>query len=347
MAIMRVDADLTGGDNDGTTWAKAYEGATGLQSALTAFGTGDIIWAVGDFTLTAPLSLAAVGSATAQGYILGHGRTGGDPAQDGTQVVIDANTEANCLSFATGYHYVQIENIDFTGATGDGIRAASNGATNITLLKCRAYSNGDNGVGGNDSGFRIYYSRYILCEAYSNTGSGIESNLGSLAWGCSAHNNGGHGILLAAYTVAAECVAYENTSRNLYMGAQGSLIAGCTADAGYYGIQGIYHTVIVCCRTTNASIDAMLGNRGGVMLYNVTDEALGTPISNPITSEIGGVETNIVSTVDGYEDAATDKYALRMGAPGFRNVIAVAPNTNMVRSSGLNNSLIVWPGGER
>lgn len=42
--ILYVDADLTSGANDGSSWANAFQGATGLQTALAAAVSGDEIY---------------------------------------------------------------------------------------------------------------------------------------------------------------------------------------------------------------------------------------------------------------------------------------------------------------
>lgn len=42
--ILRVDADLTTGANDGTSWADALQGSAGLHAALAAANPGDEIW---------------------------------------------------------------------------------------------------------------------------------------------------------------------------------------------------------------------------------------------------------------------------------------------------------------
>ena len=42
--VRYVDANIFTGSNDGTSWANAYFGPAGLQSALAASSSGDQIW---------------------------------------------------------------------------------------------------------------------------------------------------------------------------------------------------------------------------------------------------------------------------------------------------------------
>ncbi|MFM9170986.1 MAG: hypothetical protein ACKOTD_12990, partial [Phycisphaerales bacterium] len=43
-AIRYVDASLTSGANNGTSWADAYQGVGGVAAALAASVSGDEIW---------------------------------------------------------------------------------------------------------------------------------------------------------------------------------------------------------------------------------------------------------------------------------------------------------------
>lgn len=45
--VVHVDADLTSGANDGTSWANAYQGSAGLQAALERAPLGAEIWVTG------------------------------------------------------------------------------------------------------------------------------------------------------------------------------------------------------------------------------------------------------------------------------------------------------------
>ncbi|HET6442732.1 MAG TPA: hypothetical protein VFH53_10175, partial [Phycisphaerae bacterium] len=48
-----ADGQLDTGDNDGTSWANAHQGAAGLQAALDAAVAGDTVHLTRTFTLAA------------------------------------------------------------------------------------------------------------------------------------------------------------------------------------------------------------------------------------------------------------------------------------------------------
>jgi len=352
MPDIYVDGQLGTGDNNGTTWAHAYRGAVGLQAAFDARGAGDTLHLTRTFTLTAPIDLdQAVGSVPVWGYVLGYNYNGGSHVIDGTQSVLDGNDAAtSCVKFLDIGQYVYFENIRSTSADGNGWEATANTATFIAAKRCRWDNNAGHGISGIDTDFNAL--SLTLCEFDHNDGSGVEASNALQMWACSAHDNGEYGVRGGSNSAVVDCVAYDNVDCNVYLA--GSVIGNtinCRASGGNDGIYMSSFSLVACNRVTNAEAgdNCFELNRGGLLLYNYANTSGGTNIAaatdNVLFRNDAGVETNLTTGDQGYEDLATDKYNLRMGAAGFRRTVTLDDNNQMVRASGLTQSLMVWPGG--
>ena len=348
-----VDGQLSGSGDTGEDWANAKEGAAGLQWAFDNMVAGSTLHLTRTFTLSATIDVDYAGGGIPGidnnwGYVLGYNYNSGTPVIDGTKSIIDGDSGAavNCLSFLTGAHHLYLESIECMGASGAGVRSATNYATDLIFNRCSFHDNGAHGVRGYDTGYRIYRCEWILCEFYANGDSGIETYGDDIFWGCVAHNNlnGGHGIQTFNRGVIADCLAWENAGRDLYCnGTNGAIINSGSDAAGDNGIASSHMGLVAACRATNAVNQDIDTVRGGINIYNyVNPTGFRSPTSNILLPNDKGVESNLFTGDQGYEDAANDKYNLRMGAAGFRRVIQLDANHRLVRPSGLCNVPIVW-----
>jgi hypothetical protein len=118
-----VDGTLTTGSNNGTSWANAYRGCAGLQTALdnVVSGSDTIIYirntfSVGTYGNTINIDTAG-GDYTSSKWlkIIGCDSTGGNPLPQGQYVILDGeNLLAGHIINISNIHMVHMENIHFT-----------------------------------------------------------------------------------------------------------------------------------------------------------------------------------------------------------------------------------------
>ena len=149
MGDIYADGELTTGSNDGTSWADAYRGAAGLQTAFDNASAGDTVHVTRTFTLAAGTPIDAdqgSGSAGQPIGVIGYNYNSGSPVNDGTRAVLDAGgAAAHCLNVDDVDDWV-VENVDFRNATGDNVYVTStDNALRWVFLNCVAHgsSGGD------------------------------------------------------------------------------------------------------------------------------------------------------------------------------------------------------------
>ncbi len=369
MADVYVDGQKTYDNADtGADWANAKGQAAGLQDAIddrAASGeaihiTRDVVLNDGSRTVANGFGAEEDGTTinldnivdtlTSMGYFLGYNYNGGSPIKDGTVVSIDANDAVtNCFLLAGGDHYLYCENIEFVNATSHGWDCASGTAQYFHVNRCAWNDNGGDGIAGNDSP-QIRLTQFSLCEANGNDGGGIELGSFNLLWACTTNGNGGKGILGSTLTIVVDSIALGNGGHNIEPGTGQCAVIGCTTDTTPNdGIVLSYFGITACNRSTNPNWRGLRMSRGGLVIYNYANNAgiVNIRIDGPNRgfTEDFGVETNVEVGDQGYADPTADRFMLRRGAAGFRTVIQLDATTNLVRSMGLCNSLIVHAGG--
>jgi len=343
MADYYADGTASGGLNNGSQ-SDPWEGAAGLQTLLDTLTAGDTGYIRNTFTLTAPLDIDQnSGNTSATINLIG---TNGSWVVDGTQARIDANATTNCVIYANTFLYWRVENIVFEKATGTGVEAgAAISSANTTFQNCHFFDNGAHGFDGeaaaNASGWLFVRCRFtdndsyglygrsftfpLLCESRNNGSLGMYLSSGSCAMNCFVSDNGGiGGIRLISFAVAANCVCDDNTGDGLVTAAASGVIG---------------------CRATNNSEYGIDPLGVASLYYNYFNgNTLGT-IKTPANAatEIDGVETNLTTGSEGYEDADNGKYNLILGAAGYRTIVAIGDNNQAVFARGVSNVPIVHP----
>ncbi len=147
-AVLRVDASLNTGANDGSTWADAFQGRLGLAAAVAAAQPGDEIWiADGVYAPAGAGGSRAASFAPQAGVALLGGFAGGETSADQrdpslhTAILtgdLNANDGPPANGFPTGaaensFHVVRIDSGDGVVLDGLTIRAgnADNGAAQL------------------------------------------------------------------------------------------------------------------------------------------------------------------------------------------------------------------------
>ncbi len=348
-----ADANLAqGGTNSGTS-TNPWLGAKGLQHAYDLLAAGEKGYMRGTFLLNDgsrtgdadgndgdPIDLDAnSGTSTSAIKVFG---TAADWSVDGTLAIIDGNGAATeCLIWGVGKVFWDFHNVTFTGATGDGMKGGGAATCGSLFTNCHFDDNGGHGADcdiaanlrnicfvqcsfNNNDGRGLYGQNFVdayLCDAIGNGSIGMTLNVGR-AFACVSHGNqASYGIGLNGTPSAAICCASDGNSGDAISSQSGAMILGC--------------------RLTNSTVDSVDPSALGYLFYNYYDNSISD--SGRMTTEIKGVETNLTTGLEGYEDRANDKLNLIMGAAGFRTVIPIDANNDAVIAMGLPTVPIVWP----
>ncbi|MEL6712421.1 MAG: right-handed parallel beta-helix repeat-containing protein [Planctomycetota bacterium] len=168
--IVYVDADLTTGANDGSSWADAFQGSLGLHTALVVVPASGEVWVTaGRYTPSEPGEATSTFASNVQGFTLRGGFAGGEssplerPGPGGPETVLSgdvlgnddgtaASTSDNCSSVlsvgASGAF--AMEDLRFEAAASPspfGGTAATLAATTARIERCSFNDNSGNGLG--------------------------------------------------------------------------------------------------------------------------------------------------------------------------------------------------------
>ncbi|MGB2820042.1 MAG: hypothetical protein WBF17_03615 [Phycisphaerae bacterium] len=338
-----ADGTLATGNNDGTSWADAWQGEAGFQALLDTIAAGEVGYIRNTFTLTASLDIDQHSGADGNPVrIIGcdaAGNQGGDPA------VIDAdNAAANCLNVDDEDDW-WIENVEFKNATGNNVNvSATADVYRWVFLRCHSHdtqaAGGGEGWGGSND---FSYSQFILCRANNNAGGGFERIESSMLLGCTANGNGGYGFNLGSRGSCMACVAHGNELRGFMFSGYGALVAFCVSDGN--GMEGVYvssGTVIVfCCRLTNNTGEGIKVDTATVVdLYNFFSGNSAPTAGSTVFSNDKGGSTQLTSGTVGYEDLAGDLFNIILGAAGWRTEIDMGGGNYIRSARGLPTAII-------
>jgi len=254
MATYYADFDLGTGNNDGTSWADAWQTMADAIAGSngTAPADNDLVYCRGTDTLGASPALNASSTATT-GYTKWIG-VNGSGVNDGTRTVLDSNG-GNWHALSLGGNYNWIENFAFTntGTTYDGLWGG--GDYNV-FVNCAAYSCADRGFGSLGTN-----NIYIRCVAYSNGGDGFNCTTTPQCFLCCSHDNTGHGFALSTTALTYACLAYDNGDDGFNsIGLNGAMlhcVSDGNADDGVVISSG--QTTVIGCRITNHSGSGDIG----------------------------------------------------------------------------------------
>jgi len=320
------------GDNDGTTWANAWQT---LQRAVDGTdGTqpiaGDTVYCRGTETLGVTCDFDGTEGTEADGFIKYVG-CAADGTVDGTRYAMDGDSTAvNCILLA-GKDYIWWENFEFYGATGAGWdRTSANWAGHV-FINCISHDNGGDGFDlyygsntpintfircqsySNTSGWGASYRNavFILCEAKDNSLDGFEGTMTSgpdIYIGCLAHNNGngtnGHGFDSGTYAVYFNCVSDENDDNGIDLQGGVASVIGCRLTDNGKGDSSGYGLALPASKLAVYGWNFLLNNATAA-----TSGAGLTPI--PYNDD---ADTNETAGTEGYTDAAADDYNLTAAA---------------------------------
>lgn len=351
MATRYADFDLGTGDNDGTSWANAWQtmadAVAGTNSSVPA--AGERVYCRGTDSMgaaggSADTVTSALNGDTTSGFILWIG-VNGDGNNDGTRTVMDADALADnkdCLIINGDYNvYENFEFKNADGASGDGISgvgdklvfincsfnnnvgqgsalAATSGE--CAFIICTAYSNGTDGFNVGP------YQRYFFCSSYDNTGSGWNCSAGSYTCliGCLSFDNGDDGYEDSnSCAVFYNCVADDNTDDGFNIGLidRMCMVIGCRATnhagAGDIGIGFTYPGVYGWNHMDNNADNLSEG-----LAYAITNNGAATN-SSVNEGGGGGGDTYAGYTNDTDNDPIAEDFNLRSDATLRRTAITI------------------------
>ena len=344
MADVYVDAELATGDNDGTSWANAHQGAAGFQAALDAAAAADVLHVTRDFTLAATLDVdTASGVDGSPIRVIGYNYNGGTPVNDGTKVLIDADSAAvNCIK-ADGQDMWFWENFEFANATGDNV-AAANTPNDWSFVNCDSRDGGGHGFGG---GFNQHV--YVACRAIDNDGDGFASLTNALAFGCQAIGNGGSGFDLEVYAEAVACVAHGNGADGFLGDSYECHVLFCVSDGNALsGVRMDRMGAVIGCRLTNNTAYGLVIYTGTVIdLANVyVGNGAGTVTGSTPYPNLRGASTRVTAGIAGYEDLANDLFNCRLGAAAWRTELDIGGGNYLRFCPGLPTTIVPRLGGD-
>ena len=138
--ILRVDASVTTGANDGSTWANAFQGPSGLSNALAAAVAGDEIWVADGTYLPTLTGVRTISFDLESGVALYGGFAGGETSLSQRNPTLHAAVLSGDLAgddsggnFAdNSYHVVKADSVG-SGALFDGFRVRGGNADGASV----------------------------------------------------------------------------------------------------------------------------------------------------------------------------------------------------------------------
>lgn len=331
MTIRYCDADLRSGDNDGTSWANAYQT---LQAAADNAVAGDTVYCQGTDSIAAAIDFDTNSGTLDDGYIkfigVKDGTTNAPPQAsdydsgngDSGYFIIDGQDNAINGIYANTVKYIWLENIKIHSCDGKAGITGTNSPSNWLFNNVWCH---DNAACGISDGGQFRYAIYHRCRFTSNGTDGLYYPAqASMIANCEFIGNGDYGLELGGqFTVAANCIFHGNTTGAVY-GYGSILLTNCVLDANGDGVNCIVGNIsMIGCRVTNHNgvgkygiknnnnarvklLACYLGNNS-TDIYGSKYDVLNIDGVSLLTT--GGSDTN-----HGYTDQTADDFNLRSDA---------------------------------
>ncbi|MEL6907027.1 MAG: right-handed parallel beta-helix repeat-containing protein, partial [Planctomycetota bacterium] len=302
--VLHVDADLTTGANDGSSWADAYQGSAGLHAAFDAAAPGDEVWIAAGTYL--PSTVGSVGAqfhldtddVTVRGGFEG---TETSPLERRFDAGVETVLTGDLLGDDDGTPARFIDNsarvlsIDANGAILEDVRVTAGGnapggvslqfgrttfpysVADKELRRCTVDGSVGSGALVGGGGFGASF-RVVDCIFRGNGGVGLEVFTvdGSLVIDrCWTVDNGGDGLSVTTGdlgTPVSNVVSARNGGRGVlhrFVGSEG--FAGMTYEHCTVAFNaGVAIEASGCCGTliTTVSDSIVRGNNGGLAQFS-------------------------------------------------------------------------------
>jgi len=318
MSDIYADGQLASGANDGTSWADAYQGAAGLQTAIDNAVAGDTVHVTRTFTLAAAIDVdQASGAVGNRIEVVGYNYNAGSPVNDGTKAVFDGNSAAASCIDCADKDYWTWRNIRFTGATGDNVTASVAPASYHSFINCDMDSAGADGV-GNSGGSGYQFTHFILCRIHSNGTYGVSACSSCLYMWTSVYDNGSVGIVAGSANLFIMSAFWGNGNDNLFFASYCYVIACVSDDAADDNIYASGSANVVALSRITGTGDGIVGD-GGAEYFDLFNFYNTGSVATNITAypNVRGSSSRLTTGAEGYEDSANDLYNLILGAAGY------------------------------